>query len=282
MAHHCLGNVVVRSVCCISFVALASATLGCGSSTAPTPALSAAQLVAHFDSLAVECTPSHDPAWCDFVNVVNIGPLEGVVPSRVQITTSAGAGDWYGFVLRGFNSPQATSQVDTSYVFVAYDGLSLQHVVWMGLENATSRPFAFLLADSTLWQSGEYEAVTGSVSITMRSTGGPCTTEVGPPVPCQMAQFQVSMNITMQPNPGSPLPPRTIVVAPQTVVGTTPVGASAGQPVSSSSTARRANKSAISMAARAASAPLLPCSPPARASACSIVSHVSNPNPTGV
>jgi len=266
MAHHCLGNVVVRSLCCISFVALAATTLACGSATAPPPALSAAQLVAHFDSLALECTASHFPAWCAFVNVVKSGPAGGIVPSRVHITTSAGAGAWYGFVLRSFGTSVTPGVVDTSYEFVAYDDLSLRHVVFVELENAHTRPFAFLVADTTLWQSFNYDSVSGSISF--------ATSE--------MAQFQVSMDITMEPNPGSTLPPRRIVVPLQTVIGLTQGGTSAGQRVSSSSTARRANKSAISMAARAASAPLLPCSPPARASACSIVSHVSNPNPTGV
>jgi hypothetical protein len=266
MAHHCLGNVVVRSVRCISLIALTAGIVACGSSTAPPPALSAAQLVAHFDSLGLECTASHFPAWCDFVNVVKSGPAEGIVPSRVQIVTSAGAGNWYGFVLRSFSSPVAPYLVDTSYEFVAYDGLSLQHIVFVELESSQTRPFAFLVADTTLWQSFDYDSVSGSISFATS----------------QMAQFQVSMDITMEPNPGSTLPPRRIVVPLQTVIGLTPGGTSAGQRVSSSSTARRANRSAISMAARAASAPLLPCSPPARASACSIVSHVSNPNPTGV
>jgi hypothetical protein len=41
-------------------------------------------------------------------------------------------------------------------------------------------------------------------------------------------------------------------------------------------------KSAISNAAITASWPLLPASPPARASACAMFSHVSTPNAIGV
>jgi len=278
----------VRSVCCISFVALAATTLACGSSTAP-PALTAAQLVEHFTALAgAECTPAHPVALCNFAYAVTVGPAEGVVPTRVHITTSAGAGDWYAFIIRTFSNPVSPvdpNLVDTSYEFVAYDNLSLQHVVIVDLPRPTNR-FALLLADTTMWASYDYDSLSGSVSATTSTIGAPCIYEGGPQVSsiqeCRLAQFQVSMDITMQPQPGSPLPPRTIVMSPQTVVGWVEVDTTANQRVSSSSTARRANKSAISMAARAASAPLLPCSPPARASACSIVSHVSNPNPTGV
>ena len=50
---------------------------------------------------------------------------------------------------------------------------------------------------------------------------------------------------------------------------------------SSCAESRRVNRSTISSAASAASHPLLPCAPPARASACSSLSLVSNPKPIG-
>src|SRR5690606_34675533 len=45
--------------------------------------------------------------------------------------------------------------------------------------------------------------------------------------------------------------------------------------------AARARSEAVRIAAAAASRPLLPAAPPERAAACSTLSQVSNPNPTG-
>jgi hypothetical protein len=81
--------------------------------------------------------------------------------------------------------------------------------------------------------------------------------------------------------PGIPLPGRVVAKAAAASSGRLPA---MGRPQTPSADPARidAIRPAISTAARAASAPLLPCAPPVRAAACSSVSQVSTPKITGM
>jgi len=208
----------------------------CSSSTGPT-SLTAAQLAAHFDSLASEaCPPPYTGrlalASCSFDVYASLGPADGVVPSRVNLATSVGAGDWYGFIIR-MTSPGG--RADTSYTFVAYDGLNVQHAVVVDLMPPLHHPWAELLADSSKWNALDYDSVSATYSLVTTKVGGQCTVESSAAIVearyCRTAKFQLSMNVTLNPWPGSSMPVQTITVPLQTIDGWVADSSSAGAQV---------------------------------------------------
>ena len=186
---------------------LSAAVTACGSSTAP-PQTNPAALAAHFDSLANagycnDAAANPNPYVCGLILAAHFGVAEGVSPTPIRVTTSAGSANWLGSVYVYQYAGRVQGSIDTVYSVVAYDGENL------GSEVETYVPLvgedSYAIIDSTFW-SALSEAQSGTGAATVMSVGRQCTISDSyppyrPPInqqDCHYASIQLSANLTFR------------------------------------------------------------------------------------
>jgi hypothetical protein len=210
---------------CLRWTGLALPALvmlgGCGSSTAPSPTLTAAQVARHIDSLAAVA----DPARRNLLSAVELLPAYGATPVSVYVTTGPRTEKWQGFVMEIESRDPAIVYPDSTFTLLAYSDYALTNVLAAQIHIASdyqgSETEAELLADSVLLYAGS-----GSLTAYTRGGGSSCTfvhglTYVYPflDASCELATFTAGLTWTFPQLPGVSSDLLTITIQPQSFHG---------------------------------------------------------------
>lgn len=192
----------VHLVSTIAFAPIAIAA--CHSATAPA-SQTAHALALHFDSLYdANCGRGGGLAvmpQCQFIAAADLGVINGVLPSSIQVTTNGHTAQWLGYVLLLPWTDRA-GMVDSSYEITAYDGLDVESGIFVSVPMNSG--IVELMVDSTVWTSVDGD-LSGAGSASVESFGAPCTssdTSGGrtpfPSQHCRTASFKIAVNFTLQ------------------------------------------------------------------------------------
>jgi hypothetical protein len=210
-------------------LAVVSGTVSaCGSATAPSTQERAQALASHFDSLSnkANCDLAAGGSTlseCELIFFAHLGVAEGVLPSPIRVTTSAGSEQWLGYAYLIQNLGRTAGTIDTIVAITAYDGYDLTNAVvtfiplnWGG--------YSVAMIDSTWWGT-QYDNQSGTGAGIATSTGAPCTMSdtssiYRPPYSpqhCRTATIQLSLAVTFRAFTGGAS--QTISIATQSVNG---------------------------------------------------------------
>ena len=198
-----MGTRLLVTIAAAGFSVVATA---CGSSTAPltNPGL----LAAHFDSLATAAY-CNQPGFagnnleCRLIFSAEMGVAEGVAPTLIRVTTSAGSGSWLGYVYLYQSAGRVAGSIDSVYTIVAYDNDNLTNEVVFDVP-VVDDGAALARIDSTYWGAPD-GSESGGGAATVISTGSSCTlTDTGPYRPpidqahCRKASIRASGDVTFR------------------------------------------------------------------------------------
>jgi hypothetical protein len=198
----------MRSLACLRLAACLAATsvaVACSDSTGPTP-LTAAQIAAHFDSLAVQAIAQSDTNSAFgtrglVTTLIELPAALGALPATVSVTTANGVESWKAYEILAITAPGATT--DSSFAVLMFRDA-----------DAHTALIAFFDSTGTINEGGLITGDTiavnpidhnGSTSLTSVSTAcaTPSTSLVNPQLgfigigDCTLAQFHTSLDLTL-------------------------------------------------------------------------------------
>jgi hypothetical protein len=188
-----------------SFLAI-SAAAACGSdSTGPRPS-SAAQLAAHFDSIAIAASAQSDtnPAYGirdELATLIEIPAALGATPATVSVTTAAGVEQWKAYeLLEVF--PPSSGDADSIYVVVAFRDADAHTALAVFFDSTGTAHDGGIITDDTLSLNPSVGSGTTSLTSISTTCSTPAASLANPIIgmfgiaECNLAKFQTTLSLT--------------------------------------------------------------------------------------
>lgn len=188
-----------------SFFAI-SVAAACGSDSTGPRALTAAQVAAHFDSIAIHATAQADtnPIYDNrsfLSTLIELPAALGAVPATVSVTTANGVERWQAYELLELNVPGAGN--DSAFILLAFRDGDAHTALVADFDSAGAIQDAGLVTGDTIFVN----PTDGSGTTSLTSTGTTCTTPsaslLNPALgtlavsACTLATFHTSVSLTL-------------------------------------------------------------------------------------
>jgi hypothetical protein len=186
-----------------SFLAI-SAAAACGSdSTGPRPP-SAAQLAAHFDSIAIAASAQSETndiyeSRVLISTLIEAAAALGAVPSTVNVTTASGVEQWKAYELLVLSAPGAA---DSAFALLAFRDADAHTALFIAFDNTGSPQIGGIVTGDTIF----VDPTDGSATTSLTSISSTCTTpdasllnpELGTQTvsACNLASFRTTLALT--------------------------------------------------------------------------------------
>jgi hypothetical protein len=194
-----------------SFLAI-SAAAACGSdSTGPRP-LSAAQLAAHFDSIAIAASAQSDtiPAYGvrdELATLIEIPAALGATPATVSVTTAAGVEQWKAYeLLEVF--PPSSGDGDSLFVVLAFRDADAHTAIAVFFDGTGTAQGGGIITGDTLSLNPSDGSGTTSLTSISTTCSTPAASLANPHISmfgiaeCKLAKFQTTLSLTTPATPG--------------------------------------------------------------------------------
>lgn len=191
---------IAASLVAIAFVAACSDSTGLNQPTA-------AQVAAHFDSIAIQAqtqsqTNSAYSTRGFVASLIELAAATGATPTALTVTTASGTEQWKAYELLDHTGPGA-DVTDSSYILLMYRDADAHTAVLAEISSTGELPLVGLFTGDTILVS----PTSSSGSSTLSSVGATCTAVssslLNPLLgtilfsSCNLARFQSSLSITL-------------------------------------------------------------------------------------
>jgi hypothetical protein len=191
-----------------SFLAI-SVAAACGSDSTGPGQLSAAQLAAHFDSIAIVANAQSDTnsaygTRSEVATLIEIPAALGASPSTVSVTTASGVEQWKAYELLEV-SPAST---DSLYILLAFRDADAHTAIVVFFDSAGTAQGGGVITGDTITVNPSNGS--GATSLTSISTtcATPAASLANPLIgtfsvsACNLAKFRTTVSLTSSTTPG--------------------------------------------------------------------------------
>jgi hypothetical protein len=194
----------------VASLLVVSAAAACSDSTAPRQ--TAAQIAAHFDSIAIRASAQADTNDAygnrDLVaSLIELPAALGAIPSVVNVTTSTGTEAWKAYELLEVSAP-GSGNPDSSFILLAFRDADAHTALVIAFDSTGSAMYGGTITGDTIFVNPtDPSATTSLTSISSTCTTPPASLQnpqlgafsIGT---CNLAKFHTTVALTNPTTPG--------------------------------------------------------------------------------
>jgi hypothetical protein len=213
------------------------AAAACSDSTGPGQQ-TAAQVAAHFDSIAIRANAQSDTNSAYGVRsflttLIELPAALGAVPSTVSVTTASGVEQWKAYELLEVMSP-GSSNTDSSFILLAFRDADAHTAIAVFFDSTGTAQDGGIITGDTISVNPSQGAGTTSLTSTSTTCATPSGSLHNPQLgtlaisQCNLAKFRTSLALTSPTTPGMDAALTTVTFTNATVNGVRAVDQASG------------------------------------------------------
>jgi hypothetical protein len=222
-----------------SFLAI-SAAAACGSDSTGPGGQTAAQVAAHFDSIAIHANVQSDTNSAYgtrslIATLIELPAALGATPASVSVTTASGVEQWKAYEL--LEVMPGSSSTDSTFILLAFRDADAHTAIAVFFDHTGTAEDGGLITGDTIPVNPSQGSGTTSLTSVSTTCATPATSLLNPQLAtitvaqCNLAKFNTTLSLTSPPTPGMDAALTTVTLTNVSVNGVRVVDPSSGAPV---------------------------------------------------
>jgi hypothetical protein len=217
-----------------------SAVAACSDSTGPRQQ-TAAQLAAHFDSIAIQASAQSETNSAYGVRsflttLIELPAALGAVPATVSVTTASGVEQWKAYELLEVQPPGG-SNTDSTFILLAFRDADAHTAIAVFFDSTGTAQDGGIITGDTITVNPSNGSGTTSLTSTSTTCTTPAASLLNPQLgvitvsQCNLAKFRTTLSLTSPTTPGMDAALTTLTLSNATVNGVRAVDQASGASV---------------------------------------------------